>query len=88
MVPEIDQLVLRPRKDPREGVTIPFLKSWTSMLVRGTFTNPISPPARGTSVEERGSGVFLFQTKEKVDSQCLGDIVLTTFEVALGRGFG
>jgi hypothetical protein len=64
-----------------------FLKFWTSELVRGAFTNPISPPPRGTSWEERGSGVFLLQTEEEVDSQCLHDIVLTTFEVAVGRGF-
>jgi hypothetical protein len=32
--------------------------------------------------------VFLLQIKEKVESQCLDDIVLTPFEVAVGRGFG
>jgi hypothetical protein len=64
-----------------------FVKLWTSELVRGAFINPISPPPRETSSEERGIGVFLLQTEEKVDSQCLNDFVLTTFEVMVGRGF-
>jgi hypothetical protein len=64
-----------------------FLKFQTAELVRGAFTNPISPPPRGISWEESGSGFFLLQTEKRVDSQSL-DIILTTFEVMVGRGFG
>jgi hypothetical protein len=34
-----------------------FLKFQTSELIRGTFTNPISPPPRRTSLRKREDGL-------------------------------